>query len=55
MLYSRGHKCELLKLAMCREVALLDNTIRSLENQGDSLTMIAPEGISKRHWWWWLS
>ncbi len=46
-------KCELVK--MCREVALLDNTIRSLENQGDSLTMIAPEGISKRHWWWWLS
>ena len=41
-------------LSGCREVKRLDNTIRSLENQGDTLSMVAPDGAPKRHWWWWL-
>ena len=40
---------------MCREVVVLDNTIRSLENQGDTLSMIVPEGTPKKHWWWWMA
>jgi len=40
--------------ALEREVKRLDNTIRSLENQGDTLSMVAPDGAPKRHWWWWL-
>ena len=57
--YCSQDMCALLEAGLscqrtCREVKLLDNTIKSLENQGDTLNMVAPVGAPKKHWWWWL-